>query len=323
MVGEMHLVRRLFAVALPTAISFGSLAACSLTPLGSPAPSSAPVTPGLGLACAVDAQCASHRCSADIVSGSCGVCVDPRKLGERCDGPLQGCNPSAICDQGICKSTKKTVGEACALGAKGGDRRECDDELFCSRIDGAEEPMCLPLILIPVGEPCNFEPWAGLCTGGAYCSADVGGICVLPVSTSCNSTSCGVGNYCSNDGRCTPEIHPLGAPCDIVNGKIVGGECVAGTVCYGHHVPQPDGGTQWLTACVPLPLQGELCIRDRCATGLFCARQAAESDPVHGEVTRCEVVRNEGEACTTLLYFNITCAAGLECRGEVCMQPCR
>jgi hypothetical protein len=318
----MQAPRLLFAVAVPAVLSFGSLAACSLTSLEDPAsasaPARAPAPPGLGLACAVDAQCASHRCSADIADGSCGVCVDPRKLGERCDGPLQGCNPSAICDQGVCKSTMKTLGETCGIYGKGGDRGECDVELYCAEVGGGglERGMCMPLI--PVGEVCNLVLWTGACVGSAYCSRSAG-ICVLSSSNRCDESSCGGGSFCDSDGTCRPMTLALDAPCLAANGDFLDDECVAGTMCGGRQSPKAEGGTEWIRVCVALPLQGESCLAERCAPGLFCVHEVDEGTSTDPTSTRCEVQRGEGEACTT----RGACVAGLECRGKVCMQPCR
>ena len=89
-------------------------------------------TPASGMACAFDDQCGGGRCSAS--GDGCGVCLTPRKLGEACTGPLDACARSATCTGGVCVSTKKVVGQTCALGPGGllpVDEQECDDELYC------------------------------------------------------------------------------------------------------------------------------------------------------------------------------------------------
>jgi len=95
-----------------------------------------PPPPANGMPCAFDEQCAGARCSAS--GDGCGVCLTPRKLGEACIGLLDTCARSATCTNGVCVSTKKVVGQTCALGPGGLlplDQKECDDELYCEAPD--------------------------------------------------------------------------------------------------------------------------------------------------------------------------------------------
>ncbi|HSO40466.1 MAG TPA: hypothetical protein VLT33_48400, partial [Labilithrix sp.] len=82
----------------------------------------------VGAPCAFANQCASGACSADVPGGGCGVCLDVRGLGERCDRPLLTCSRSAVCSDGICRSTKATAGQPCTIGPKR-ESSDCDDEL--------------------------------------------------------------------------------------------------------------------------------------------------------------------------------------------------
>lgn len=87
----------------------------------------------------------------------------------------------------------------------------------------------------------------------------------------------------------------------------------------GREFPSAEGGTEWIRVCVALPVEGEICLAERRDVGLFCASHTAEG----AWLMRCEVPRSEGEACITRQYHNIECMADLECRGDVCMQPCK
>src|SRR5689334_13147180 len=114
----MPTLRHTSIVALLGWISLGALAACAAPEPEAPLAWGSQTFKDIGSACAFGSQCESLRCSADVESGGCGVCLDVRKLGERCDGPLQGCSASAVCQDGVCQSTKKLVGESCQIGPK-------------------------------------------------------------------------------------------------------------------------------------------------------------------------------------------------------------
>src|SRR5689334_7867120 len=92
---------RLGSVFLGSIIFSVVVAACATEVI-----SSSPERRMAGAACAFDKQCVSGRCSADIPSGGCGVCLDVRKLGESCGGPDQSCNKSAVCEKGVCQSRR-------------------------------------------------------------------------------------------------------------------------------------------------------------------------------------------------------------------------
>jgi hypothetical protein len=258
------------------------------------------VNRALGLACAFDDQCASQRCSADMDSGSCGSCVDPRKLGERCDGPQQGCSVTASCVGGVCKSTRKNLGEACAVGVVG----ECDPiELYCAEHAGFAQGACVARI--PVGGSC-----AGIedsCVVQAICGENK--VCTIPAANSCQG-GCAVDTFCGEDRTCKPSTLAPGARCGLVNGAFVGG-CAPGTVCG--NLEFPDGHYGSIDTCLALPVEGDPCIMDRCAEGLYC--KGAKS-------RRCERLLSEGEACRLEQSRLSDCAAGLECRGRVCKIAC-
>lgn len=275
---------------------------------------STPTPEDVGVACAFGSQCASGRCSADVPSGGCGVCLDVRRLGERCDGPLQACNESAVCQDGVCRSTKRFVGEPCSLGAKGSDDlHECDDELYCGSGPG-QQGTCTAYA--PPGGACG--PSLPRCGRGTYCAP--GGTCVEPTADSCVLTSCPAGFFCHAYSTCLPATLPLGALCGIVDGSFVDGDCEPGTVC-GLVEASPGPGIRGIEACVALPGAGELCIGDRCAQGLFCSEQTTDSSGVVPR--RCEPLREEGEACSTDYVFHKDCAAGLECRDAICAPACK
>jgi hypothetical protein len=308
----MPTLRRTKIFALLGLLSFGALAACE-----SPEPEaliawSSRAFMDVGAACAFDSQCESQQCSADVESGGCGVCLDVRKLGERCDGPLQGCSASAICQNGVCQSTKKTIGESCMLGPKGGDEHECDDELYCSGRPGGQGACSAR---VPPGGACG--PYTSGCVEGTSCTS---GVCTLPPAGSCWMSGCEAGFFCDDTDTCRPATLPLGAPCGIVDGHFVDNECQPGTVCGSLEWPQGGGGPGTMSTCLPLPGAGELCIGVKCAEGLFCAEQTTDSTGVVPK--RCEPLRAEGEPCSNNYIFHIDCALGLECRGDVCERAC-
>jgi hypothetical protein len=274
----------------------------------------------IGAPCAVGAQCASAICGASA-GGACGVCLERRPLGARCDGPLQGCSPSAVCDAGRCRTTKKSLGETCGLYPKGGDRLDCDDDLYCARGSG-ENGVCVARASL--GERCDYSV---TCAFGTLCLREV---CALPPPDECQDRLCEAGLACDTvDGAqvCVPTaVLSQGDRCGIVGGVAVTGTCAAGLICSSSEWPNGGGGPETVTTCLPLPRQGETCILDQCAEGLFCASQ---DQPCTGvTIRRCEPLRREGDACETATFgrdlteLYSTCAPGLECRAGRCAPAC-
>jgi hypothetical protein len=294
----MSFLRTLAALPLLLSTPLALAAGCSSSVAS---PFSAAGNPGgyaLGAPCAFDDQCVTGRCSADPAAGTCGACVTIEALGQDCTGPHQGCSVSAVCKGGVCTSLRKVEGEACALEAKGGDRGECDVELYCEH--GAEqysEGTCARRI--PLGESCGDGT---LCVVGATCEQ---GVCEVPVPGACwYGYACGHGYRCGDDILCHPGTLALGEACGIVDGSFIDNDCGPGLVC--------GNGT-----CVPGFGQGETCMYWQCADGLFC-HVSVESDAL----SICEAPRAEGEACSNDNVVPIQCAEGLECRGDVCRAAC-
>ena len=263
----------------------------------------------LAAACAFDEQCASNRCSADSVAGTCGECVTIEALGHACTGPHQGCSASAVCKNGFCQSLRKVEGEGCKLGPKGGDLMECDVELYCARVgDTWDHGQCVHYT--PLGESCADEN--SRCPPGAVC--DENKVCAIPVPGSCGtfSTYCARESYCGDDNMCHPGTLAEGEKCGLVDGEFLQQGCAPGLICW-HKEGDGTG-----TTCVPLPKKGEPCILTHCAEGLFCL-VSMENDTI----TECDTPRGEGEACSNQYYFTIACADGLECRGDVCRPACQ
>jgi hypothetical protein len=294
-----------------TLLSTVALQACSVTALDEPSAPSMSASRLVGVACAHDTQCASGQCGADEAHGTCGVCLEVRKLGERCDGPQQGCSASATCTEGVCTSTRKTLGVLCALQPKGGDALECDDSLYCLGNAGDEQGHCTAFT--PVGAAC--KPWPARCAPDSLCSP--AGVCTLVPADSCQLHDCAAGMYCSQSEICQPATLPFGAPCGRIpdTDDYIDAGCAPGAVCTRPPTADPNS---WVSdVCLPLPTAGERCFDDsRCAAGFFC-------DEHPDGALLCAAVRAEGQACTSNRYLNITCTAGLECRGDVCMQPCQ
>ena len=266
-------------------------------------------TPASGIACAFDDQCGAGRCSAN--GDGCGVCLTPRKLGEVCSGPLDTCARSATCTDAVCVSTKKVVGQTCALGPGGllpVDLKECDDELYCE----ASEVTSTSGICRGAREKGEVCPLFVECGSGLRC---VDGTCAP--GPGALGEPCGPYPGCANDTlecnsrtmTCQTGTLALGEPCGIVGGHIIDRKCAAPNVCW-----TADGMTQ--TVCIAPPNEGEPCADYECAAPLFCRMKNDNNDS-------CERPRNEGDACMRDIYGAIPCTAGLECRGSVCRQACR
>ena len=256
---------------------------CQVEPLVvlPPADSDRPV----GAPCALGSQCASGGCSADAAAGGCGVCLDVRPLGARCDGPLSGCSASASCRGGLCLSNKKTVGEPCALAPKGDDLdHECDDDLYCAGAPGMNGTCAERL---PPGSPCQRSKTE--CARGETCD---GTRCypfrAAALGEPCRSRFCQPGLYCSwQTGLCAPGLFCSGSP---------------------------------ESRCVDLAAQCEVCDHNRCAPGLFCMEEDDHSYGVYP--LRCEHLRREGEPCRIDNFWNIDCQPDLDCRAGVCRKAC-
>lgn len=297
----MRLLRPLAALlVLPAPLGFlGLVPGCSSGVTSPFAAAGNPAGEALGAPCAFDDQCVTGRCSADPALGTCGACVTMEPLGQPCTGPHQGCSVSAVCKNGVCTSVRKVEGETCALYAKGGDRGECDVELFCERVDGQlDEGICTRRV--PLGGSCGEG--GVVCVLGAACEK---GACAIPTPNACwYKYGCDYGYTCGDDQRCHRGTLTEGEACGLVDGHFVDNECGPGLVCR-------------VRTCVPALGVGEQCMYWQCAEGLFC-HVSLESDAL----SFCEVPRAEGEPCSNYNVAPIPCAKGLECRGEVCRAPC-
>ncbi|APR77806.1 Thiamin-phosphate pyrophosphorylase [Minicystis rosea] len=308
----MNLLRFLPALVVSSLVSAMALAGC--------ASSTVTVEPhstgrALGEACAFDDQCDSLRCSGDATVGTCGACVAIQPLGEPCTGPLQGCSRSAICADGVCRSLRKVLGEACALGPKGEDTSDCDDELYCARIDGSSMAgTCTART--PEGSAC--ESYLGTCAQGTSCGV-ASHRCEVPAPGTCvDGWSCPAGFHCDASETCQPGTLQEGDLCGIVDGSLVDDECAAGLVCGSLAFPDGGGGPGTVTTCLKVPNEGEPCISGACGAGLFCRHLAYDNVTL----PRCERGRSEGEACRNDNLYRIACAEGLECRGDTCQIAC-
>ncbi|MFO0615300.1 MAG: hypothetical protein U0414_22090 [Polyangiaceae bacterium] len=265
----------------------------------------------LGEACGFDAQCASARCSADPDQGQCGTCVTLVALGEACDGQDLACARSASCVSSVCKTNKKDVGDACAVGPKGTDFGDCDDELYCAPDDGSfTNGHCRPHLAL--GEACVFS-WT--CAAGTTCDGTTGK-CEIPDPSNCflHPYLCGEGQYCSQAGVCAPAKLTAGAICGISNGMIVDGECAPGLVCGNADAPN-GGSPQDDETCLPAPTSGQPCMLGQCASGLYCV------NAYDGSLPLCAPRLEQGDACTRY-YDSDDCASGLECRAGECAPVC-
>jgi hypothetical protein len=257
----------------------------------------------VGAPCAFDTQCSTHRCSADIESGGCGECVTIEPLGQACVGPHQGCSISAVCLGGYCQSLRKSVGQPCALGAKGYDFGDCDVDLACESFGSFDSGICLRLPR--AGESCAGSPLP--CLGNALCDPTIH-VCVPHEPTCLEGYPCGPKAVCGSDALCHPGALPEGATCPIDGSDA----CAPELICK--QVVTPDGATR---TCAPPLGKGESCDREDCADGLFCFR------PQEGGPGSCDSPRGEGEKCSDDFHARNACAAPLECRDGTCKIACQ
>ena len=273
----------------------------------------------VGAPCAFGSQCRSGGCSADVAAGGCGICLDVQSLGARCDGPMQGCSASATCQQGVCKSWKKVIGNPCKLGPKGGDEGECDDDLYCNGKPG-ETGICATRL--PPGSDCT---WYGVpcarsetCDGKhcfpAYLRAKIG--------EGCLGRTCEDGLFCNPVGYvCAQPTLQKGDACGIQDGHFIGNDCAPGLTCGDPRYPNGGGGTDAKSTCIGLPGQCKPCNIYHCAPGLFCMEPDPHSSGIYLPI--CEHLHREGEPCSTVFWWNIDCAPDLECRKGVCVPACK
>lgn len=118
-----------------------------------------------------------------------------------------------------------------------------------------------------------------------------------------------------------PSALVLGQRCGLVDGTFLSLDCPEGAGCGDPRFPNGGGGPDTVSVCLPLPVEGEVCMIDSCAKGLFCSEQTTNSSGVIPR--RCEKLRSRGQACDTQFWFNKDCEPGLECRSQVCQDPCR
>lgn len=256
-----------------------------------------------GAACGSGVECQSGRCS--TAGAACGQCLEYRRLGESCGAPTQVCSWTAACVNGVCRTSKGSVGALCQPGPKGGDGDDCDVELACvAKANGVH--VCQRRM--PVGGPCNA--W-NECRTGASCSARH--LCEawrkLPGNSCRAGATCAAGTGCDDQETCLPlsSLRALGDDCSVGTQ----GRCAEGLTC-GNLQYRNGGGAPWDTkwSCLALPVGGDVAINFRCARGFF-------ADPKDASHT-CQPALGVGKHCAS----DDWCAAGFECRGT-CEAPCR
>lgn len=265
-------------------------------------------------ACAFDWQCAGGECSADEDGGSCGVCLDRLRIGDRCDKPLSTCSSTAVCTDGVCQSTKGTAGAPCEMGAKGGSD-DCDIDFYCAG-DWSSPGVCTAKP--DFGEACGTSPFAS-CARGGDCER---GICVRPreasLGESCDSRPCMQGLACHSydDGHTCedPNLVPLNESCAPHIGNL---DCEKGTACELTGGPMGADG-YYPMACLAKKTEGMECGPLDCVDGFKC-RRAETTTPEGFPKYTCQRLRLAGETCT----FADDCNAGLECRNGTCLAECQ
>ena len=258
----------------------------------------------VGAACAFRSQCASQVCTASGFPETCGVCRSAAALGAPCD-PSRGvgCSRSARCTGGVCRSEKGERGAPCV------SLENCDDDLYCGIRTGERALACTDRL--EIGAPCAQDE---RCRQGASCER---GRCVLEVpgmrdnaGAGCLYGRCGRGLFCF-DGICYQATLEKGAACGPTP-LPRGAGCGPGTACNS----LGSAGT-----CVDERNEGEPCLDNRCAPGLYCAPDTT----VGNAPTVCRRRKGLGGACaiSSLDSFETGCEPPLECRDGKCLAPCR
>lgn len=156
---------------------------------------------------------------------------------------------------------------------------------------------------VPEGGTCTGRSTASDCRQGLIC---VGGTCEQP---------------CSG-----PTTGPLGEGETCREGTRVTGVCEEELICH------PERGE-----CVARPGEGEACVSNQCAEGLWCdtssgQRTCRPTQPAGTDCTTplecmsraceegtCAATPEEGEPCAT--GTGRSCAGGLACVDATCVQP--
>lgn len=238
-----------------------------------------------GQACDISAQCQSGECSTILsydFDHTCGVCVDPKKIGESCDANAV-CEYGSNCTDGVCKDWGDPEGAPCQ--APKGDSN-CQHDLYCP------SGTCVPRL--HVGDYCQ-DTFQQVCSQGSVCNTS---ICKLVVQVkageACDSvvTFCGTGLLCA-EGHCRAPVANVG-----LGGSCVGDVCAPSLRCRG-------------TVCGVPAQENESCYEDQeCGPGLTCDA-LLQQNPV------CSPPRHEGEACVS----SDACDNGLTCDFTNPMMP--
>ena len=173
-----------------------------------------------GAPCAKSAQCQSSFCGV-APTATCGTCAPSPPPGSTCAAscgagmycndqdqcvihplPNEACSIDQTCQNGyscissVCVQAQTTAGSPCGLASPNG----CSDlvGLDCNY----QTQSCAPAILVAAGQPCGNVLFGQ------------------------QSTHCGGGATCANDGTCTVAVG-LGQPCD----SAVGPTCISPARC--------------------------------------------------------------------------------------------
>lgn len=231
------------------------------------APGSLPVGEG----CLLGAQCQSGACSSEL---TCGICVDPKQIGEAC-GATSVC-VNSDCQNGICVEIGVAAGGACQ-DVKGDS--DCLSSLYCL------DTVCVPRLKVGDTCPDDYRP---VCMEGSLC---LGSVCQAVEAV-------GEGEACDSTlARCTGEgLQCMEGTCRRpVDAVPAGGDCYLDTCALGLHCA---AGT-----CVIPALSGAPCQEPAsCVDGLTCLLTA-------GGTGQCAAPLGEGAEC----YSFYDCEGGLYC----------
>jgi hypothetical protein len=182
-----------------------------------------------GASCAMDAQCASSRCTRRSLTDRCGTCVAALSPGDACkSNPPTSCGEGLRCVNGKCAEpaplggdcsktgycagfTKcqngkcvELPGEGAACNPEADPPRDCH---FAYRCDNASKK-CVPRKLVGPGEKCSFG------ANGTYCAV---GYCAMPTNI-CKPMP-KEGEACGDSLACSPPFECLDSVCKMA-GKV-------------------------------------------------------------------------------------------------------
>lgn len=214
------------------------------------------------------------------------ICVRPRGPGAKCYyNAFVVCGNDMTCEGRVCKTKE---GRSCIS-----KNAVCTNGTVC--MDKSDGKQCIKTK--NSGESCGSD-YSDVCSKGLTC---LDFICTTPkikAGDSClaNGSICEHGLMCAGHSRKKICVLPRAAGKACYNNAFV--RCADGLVCQDRKCMTPVDGN-----CKP---KGSLCV-----PGTICAGPQSQR--------RCVVPKTEGQQCG--IDTVSTCADGLDCVGNICVQP--